>query len=120
MNAIAIRLKNLRDGKNLTRGNVAEYLGIPQQRYSRYENGKSELPCRHLAALSKLYGVSSDYILGISISENDLISVSQNTYGNIPFKDLLYDITVLDAKQVVSRIMRKIVCRLWQNKISQQ
>ena len=94
------RLKNLRDGKNLTQGNVAEYLGIPQQRYSRYENGKSELPCRHLGTLSKVYGVSSDYILGISISENDLISVSQNTYGNIPFKDLLYDITVLDAKQI--------------------
>ncbi len=94
------RLKNLRDGKNLTQGNVAEYLGIPQQRYSRYENGKSELSCRHLGTLSKLYGVSSDYILGISISENDLISVSQNTYGNIPFKDLLYDITVLDAKQI--------------------
>ena len=26
MNAIAHRLKNLRDGKNLTQGNVAEYL----------------------------------------------------------------------------------------------
>lgn len=100
MNAIAHRLKNLRDGKNLTQGNVAEYLGIPQQRYSRYENGKSELPSRHLEALSKLYGVSSDYILGISTSENDLISVSNNIYGNIPFKDILNDIASLDAKQI--------------------
>lgn len=100
MLTIAHRLKNLRDGKNLTQGNVAEYLGIPQQRYSRYENGKSELPSRHLEALSKLYGVSSDYILGISMSENDLISVSNNIYGDIPFKDILNDIASLDAKQI--------------------
>lgn len=98
MNAICQRLKNLRDGKNLTQGNVAAYLGIPQQRYSRYENGKSELPSRHLESLSKLYGVSSDYILGISVGENDLISVLPNIYDGIPLKDILNDIAFLDAK----------------------
>ncbi len=34
------------------------------------------------------------------MSENDLISVSNNIYGDIPFKDILNDIASLDAKQI--------------------
>jgi hypothetical protein len=34
--------------------------------YARYENGLSKMPIRHLMMLVKLYGVSADYILGIS------------------------------------------------------
>ncbi len=100
MDFVSNRLKNLREGHNFKQKEVAEYLGLSQQSYSRYENGANELPLRYLGSLAALYHVSSDYILGISISENDIISVSQNTYDNIPFKDILRDITSLDEKQI--------------------
>ena len=50
---------------NLTQEQVAKILGTSQTMYARYERGASELPIRHLIKLSKLYKVSTDYILGL-------------------------------------------------------
>jgi hypothetical protein len=38
--------------------------------YARYERGANEMPIHHLLSLSKYYGVSSDYILGLSNKDN--------------------------------------------------
>ena len=43
---------------------VAEYLGIQQTVYSRYERGFQTIPVEHLIKLAELYKVSVDYILG--------------------------------------------------------
>lgn len=58
-------IKDLREDNDLTQQQVADYLGTSQTMYARYERGANELPIRHLIRLCKLYGVSSDYILGI-------------------------------------------------------
>lgn len=42
---------------------IAKILKTTQQVYSRYENGITEMPIRHLITLSKFYKVSADYIL---------------------------------------------------------
>lgn len=60
------RIRELREKKNLTQTQVAEILGTSQTMYSRYERNENELPIHHLIALSKYYGVSTDYILGLS------------------------------------------------------
>lgn len=60
------RIKNLREDSDYTQDYVAEYLGTSQTMYARYERGANELPVRHLIKLHQLYGVSADYILGIS------------------------------------------------------
>ena len=57
------RLKELRTDRDLFQKDIAEILDIDQQYYSRYEQGKNELPIRHLKTLCLFYGVSSDYIL---------------------------------------------------------
>lgn len=59
------RLRDLREDADLTQAQVAAYLGTSQTMYARYERGANELPIRHLVRLCKLYGVSSDYILGL-------------------------------------------------------
>ena len=59
------RLRDLREDADLTQAQVAAYLGPSQTMYARYERGANELPIRHLVRLCKLYGVSSDYILGL-------------------------------------------------------
>ena len=59
------RLRDLREDADLTQAQVAAYLGTSQTMYARYERGANELPLRHLVRLCKLYGVSSDYILGL-------------------------------------------------------
>ena len=59
-------LRDLREDRDLTQLQVAEYLGTSQTMYARYERGANELPLRHLIKLCDFYNVSADYILGIS------------------------------------------------------
>ena len=60
------RLRDLRDDNDLTQTHVASLLGTSQTMYARYERGANEMPIHHLITLSKYYGVSTDYLLGLS------------------------------------------------------
>lgn len=60
------RIKELREDNDLRQVDVAAELNTTQQVYSRYENGKNEIPVHHLITLSKYYKVSTDYILGLT------------------------------------------------------
>lgn len=61
-------LRDLREDadKTQTQTQIAEVLGTSQTMYARYERGANELPIHHLITLSKYYGVSTDYLLGLS------------------------------------------------------
>ena len=59
------RLKESRKYKNMTQKQVATYLTMTQQQYSRFENGKFELSYSQLIQISKLFDVSIDYLLGL-------------------------------------------------------
>ncbi len=63
------KIRDLREDRDLTQAQIAEYLKTSQTMYARYERGANELPVRHLIALCRFYHVSSDYILGLN--END-------------------------------------------------
>lgn len=58
-----IRLKNLREYRDLTQEQIAKYLHCSQSAYSRIESGKQDIPTSFLKKLAKLYGVTTDYIL---------------------------------------------------------
>ncbi|MBQ8895947.1 MAG: helix-turn-helix transcriptional regulator [Clostridia bacterium] len=60
------RLRELREDNDLMQKDIAAVLNTTQQVYSRYENGENEIPVRHVITLARFYGVSSDYILGLS------------------------------------------------------
>ena len=60
-----VRIRNLREDKDLYQKDIAEVLGISQQYYSEYENGNRSIPIFHLMKLAKFYNVSIDYIAGI-------------------------------------------------------
>ena len=60
------RLRDLREDNDLFQKQVAAFLGIDQRVYSNYEIGKREIPTRFVVALAKLYGTSTDYILGLT------------------------------------------------------
>lgn len=60
------RIRDLREDSNKTQQQIADILGTSQTMYARYERGANELPLRHLLTLCKYYGVSADYILGLS------------------------------------------------------
>ena len=60
------RIRDLREDNDLTQKVVAQSLNCSQQVYSNYELGQRDIPTDILIKLSKLYDVSTDYILGMS------------------------------------------------------
>ena len=60
------RIRELREDKDLTQKELAAVLRCSQQVYSNYELGQRDLPTDILIKLALFYGVSTDYILGIS------------------------------------------------------
>ena len=57
------RLRALREKKGMSQEAVADFLGISRTAYNKYESGVIK-PVRKLEGLSRLFGVSADYILG--------------------------------------------------------
>lgn len=66
MKEYCARLVELRKEHSYTQQFVADYLKIDRSNYSKYELGKLEPNIDMLIALSKLYNVSVDYILGLT------------------------------------------------------
>ena len=60
------RLRDLREDKDLTQQEVANYLNMKQSQYSRYERGLRDIPTDMLISLARLYSTSTDYILGLT------------------------------------------------------
>lgn len=56
----------MREDNDKTQKELAEYLGMKQPQYYRYENGLRDIPTDILIKLSKYYNVSVDYILGLT------------------------------------------------------
>lgn len=61
-----IRIRNLREDKDLYQKDIAKLLEISQQYYSEYELGKRTIPITHLIKLAKFYNVSLDYLVGLT------------------------------------------------------
>lgn len=59
------RLREVRKERRLTQTDIAALLHITQRQYSLYEIGKREIPFHHLIALSKIYNLSPDYLVGL-------------------------------------------------------
>jgi len=57
------RLRDLREDRDVTQGQIAKLLGTTQQQYSKYEKGVQEIPVHHLITLAEFYHVSVDYLL---------------------------------------------------------
>ena len=58
-----MRLREIREDKDLTQREVAEILNCKQNTYQQYESGKRQIPLQFLVKLCKYYNVSADYIL---------------------------------------------------------
>lgn len=57
------RLKDLREDRDMTQREVAEYLNVTQKAYSRYERGERNIDIETLAKLATLHETTVDYII---------------------------------------------------------
>ena len=61
-----IRMRNLREDRDMTQKEVGKIIQKSQQGYSHIEEGRAELKIEDLIKLCRFYGVSADYFVGIS------------------------------------------------------
>ena len=61
-----IRMRNLREDRDLTQKDVGSVINKSQQGYSHIEEGRAELKIEDLIKLCKFYRVSADYFIGLS------------------------------------------------------
>lgn len=61
-----VRIRELREERELTQKQVSEVLACSQQVYSNYELGQRSIPVDAIIKLALFYDVSVDYILGLT------------------------------------------------------
>ena len=61
-----MRLRDLREDRDLTQAEIASFLHVKQNTYSQYENGQRQIPLELLIALAQYYHTSTDYLLGLT------------------------------------------------------
>lgn len=61
-----LRIRDLREDSDLTQRQVADYLMCDQSLYSKYERGERPLPLELAVKLAQYYGVSADYLVGLT------------------------------------------------------
>ena len=60
------RMRELREERGLTQAELAALINKSQQGYNHIEMGRAELKIEDLVKLCRFYGVSADYIVGLS------------------------------------------------------
>lgn len=60
------RIRDLREDNDLTQQEVAKILHLNRNVYWRYETGEREIPVWAVIKLAQFYGVTTDYLLGLS------------------------------------------------------
>ncbi len=58
-----IRIRNLREDKDLTQAYMGKILNITQKTYSRYENDERAIPIEILSKLADFHNTSVDYLI---------------------------------------------------------
>ena len=58
-----LRIRDLREDRDLNQKEIADYLLCDQSLYSKYERGERPFPLDYADKLADYYGVSVDYLL---------------------------------------------------------
>ncbi len=61
-----LRIRDIREDKDLTQLEVAKILNCTQQTYSRYETGEITIDINNLEKLALFYNTSVDYLIGLT------------------------------------------------------
>ena len=60
------RIRDLRTDHDLSQKQLADYLGMSQTGYSKYETGENDIPTAVLIKMAQIHDTSVDYLLGLT------------------------------------------------------
>lgn len=90
MDTFVKRLKELKDQKQVTQSEIAEAIGVAQPQISAYLKGVDKPSSETLMKLAKYFGVSPEYMLGVSnIVVNEPSPAYQTTYTSKYYNEVV-------------------------------
>lgn len=103
---MAERLKDLRvSGKKLTLEELAEQTGLSKSALGNYEkDGSTEVSPYAMVTLAKFYGVSTDYLLGLTENKNHPNTALDELHLSDPAVDVLRD------GRLNTRLLSEMIC----------
>lgn len=105
MNEFAIRLKMLREKRDLSLDDLAEKVGSQKSLLWRYEKGKSEPGLSALIDLANYFGVTLDWIAGNG--ETSKVQYSNiKAYADVINKCITEDISPEKLEQIIDVFKR--------------
>lgn len=61
-----LKIRDIREDRDLTQKEISKILNCTQQTYSRYETGEITIDIYNLIKLAEYYKTSTDYLLGLT------------------------------------------------------
>ncbi len=61
-----LKIRDIREDRDLTQKKMSQILNCTQQTYSRYETGEITIDIYNLIKLANFYETSTDYLLGLT------------------------------------------------------
>lgn len=61
-----LKIRDIREDRDLTQKKMSQILNCTQQTYSRYETGEITIDIYNLIKLANFYNTSTDYLLGLT------------------------------------------------------
>lgn len=98
---IAKRLQVLRKKAGYSQEQVAEMLGISRQAVSKWESGQGKPEIDNIIKLTKIYNVSSDYIL-LGIGNNENTFVVEKKKINKEYSKTISIIAIIAATSIIA------------------
>ncbi len=78
------RMKELRREKGLKQKDVAEALGVSPKAFTHYETGRRKPNYELLAKVAGFYGVTADYLLGMSNMKRGRLATEEELIRFLP------------------------------------
>lgn len=107
---IGKRLKELRTSEGLTQQELAKILNVSSMSISFYENEQRKPDSDFIISVSKYFGVSTDYLLGlINAKDKENIDISKVT-GLNDFSLTILEQSLKESNNVAAEVIDTVIC----------
>ena len=106
---IGERLRQLRDNLHLSQAYVAEQIGVSRSALVRMENNQRHVTGEELLQLSRIYGVTTDYILGGDARLNHVAECFACSYQELTEADREEIKNVIKFKKRLRKKLQEII-----------
>lgn len=101
INNIGDKILYQRKKMGFSQEELAEKLCVSRQAVSRWENGESVPDIEKIVLLSRLFNVSSDYLLFDECNEDVYKGMSENNKDNVTFRKLICSLVFLISGSII-------------------